>query len=168
MLLETKNLRIRQLTEDDTELIFAYSREESMKKWIPDQVYEDMDEAKEVVAFLMSMYNSEELAYPQVMAIELKDTGLLIGHVGLSEIDEGIEIGYAIAEAYQRNGYAREALTAFIPYAKLNYTLPTIHGIVKSRNIASYKTLERVGFTFLKEEDRNSHGSIYKRKVYTI
>ncbi|WP_353958623.1 GNAT family N-acetyltransferase [Sporolactobacillus laevolacticus] len=48
----------------------------------------------------------------------LKKTNTLIGHVGLSKISDGVEIGYAIGMDYQGNGYATESVGAFSIWAK--------------------------------------------------
>lgn len=114
-LITTDRLIIRNLCLEDIEAFYKFSREKSMKDWIPDQVYDDIEEAKEVLDFLMSKYSNDldNVSYPYVLALVLKDTNELIGHVGLSHIPEGIEIGYAIGEDYQKKGYATEAVQAF-------------------------------------------------------
>ncbi len=128
-----------------------------------------MEEAKEILEFLISKYanNSQNIHYPYVMGVEIKDTKILIGHVGLSEIAEGIEIGYAIGEAYQKNGYGSEAVKAYTDWAREQLNLSTIYGVVKSDNIASCKTLEKTGFLYQKEENRESLGRMYHRKIFT-
>lgn len=167
-LIATDRLIIRELCLDDLEAFYMFSRERSMKDWIPDQVYSDIEEANEVIEFLISKYTDDltKVGYPYVMALVLKDTDKLIGHVGLSAIPEGIEIGYAIGEHYQKKGYATEAVQVFTDWAKHHLNLDTIYAIVKSKNIGSCKTLEKTGFQFLKEEDRESFGVVYRQKVY--
>ncbi len=167
-LIITDRLIIREFSLEDTEDVYKLSQEEAMKKWIPDQVYDDMEVAKEILKFLISKYeyDSQNISYPYVMGIEIKDTKKLIGHVGLSEIAEGIEIGYAIGEAYQNNGYGSEAVQAYTDWAKEQLHLPTIYGVVKSDNIASCKTLEKAGFLYRKEANIESFGGMYQRKIF--
>lgn len=155
-LITTDRLIIRELCLEDLKAFYEFSREQSMKDWIPDQVYETMKQAQEVLDFLMSKYSNDldNVSYPYVLALVLKDTNELIGHVGLSHIPEGIEIGYAIGEDYQKKGYATEAVQAFTDWAKAHLNLDAIYAIVKSENIGSCKTLEKTGYQFLKEEDR--------------
>ncbi|WDV45710.1 GNAT family N-acetyltransferase [Clostridiaceae bacterium M8S5] len=162
-IITTDRLIVREFSLEDTEEVYKFSQEESLKKWMPDQVYEDIQVAKKVLEFLISKYTSnlENIDYPYVMGVELKDTKL-IGHVGLSKIKEGIEIGYAIGEDYQRKGYASEVVKAFAKWSKENLNLPVLYGVVKSDNIASCKTLEKAGFTYQNEEE------VYNRKIYTI
>src|SRR6056297_3570645 len=111
MSIETNNLAIRPFNSLDTEKVYQMSQEASMKAFLPDQVYESLEETKEVIEFLMSKYGHQSIVdqLPYVLGIELKENNELIGHVGLSRIDKGIEIGYAIEKKYQGHNFATEA-----------------------------------------------------------
>lgn len=167
-LLTTNRLIIREFKSDDLQTLYSLSQEQSMRDFLPDQVYETIDKAEETLDFLMSKYSNDlsKIGYPYVLALALKDTDELIGHVGLSKIQEGVEIGYAIAESYQRKGFATEAVTAFTDWAKTILSLDAIYAVVKSKNIGSCRILEKTGFEFIKEEDRESFGVMYKQKLY--
>lgn len=169
IIFESKRLIMRELNLADTRQIYEYSREESMKKGIPNQVYKSMREAKEIIDFLRLSYTvlSRHVRFPYVLGIEIKDTQQLIGHVGLSEIREGIEIGYAIGEKYQKNGYASEAICALVDWAKNVLKIPTLHAVVRHDNLGSCKALEKAGFIFQNEECRDTCGEICKRRIYT-
>ena len=52
-MIETKKLLLRPFTLNDTGKVFQMSLEDGMKKWIPDQVYDDENEAHEVLEFLI-------------------------------------------------------------------------------------------------------------------
>jgi len=163
-ILETERLIIREFTLKDTEIIYEFSQEEALKKWIPDQVYADLDEARETLEFLISKYKEKE--YPFVMAVVKKDTDELIGHIGLSVIKRGIEVGYGIGEKYQNKGYAREAVDAYTTWGKKEFSLDKIYGVVECENYASCKVLENSQFTFLEEDvvgefDKKKHRKIY-------
>ena len=47
-------ISLRRFTMDDTQKIFQMSKEESLGRFLPDQVYQDYDEASNVLAFLIS------------------------------------------------------------------------------------------------------------------
>ena len=96
--METKRLIIRDFSLSDAEVIFYFSQEESLKQWLPDQVYSNIDEAKETLEFMISKYPHKEL--PFVLAVVEKESNELVGHVGLSRIKQGIEIGYAIGKQH--------------------------------------------------------------------
>lgn len=70
-----------------------------------------------------------------------------IGYVQLVPMGENFEVGYHIAKEYTGNGYATEALTAFLSYMKIKMQLDKIYGICVSENIASKRVLEKSSFT---------------------
>lgn len=163
-----KRVFLRKFALTDTAKIFQMSIEEGMKHWIPDQVYQDENEAKEVLEFLISQYDSPEgpAAVPVVLGVCLQGTGELIGHAGLSPNGDEVEIGYAIEESKQKNGYASDAVAAFCKWAKTFYGLKHIMGIVASENAGSCRVLEKAGFEFIEEKERTMHGSLKLAKIY--
>lgn len=164
-ILETERLIIRHLQLDDAELIFSYSQEECTKKELPDEHFETMEDAIEALEFIINQYDK---GYPLVYALDLKESNYLIGHVSLSFIPDGNEIGYAIATAYQGNGLATELVKAFSPWAKDVFNLDMIYGVTKEENAASWKVLEKCGYQLQKEEIRKSFGGQYSVKIYTF
>src|SRR5215471_6296534 len=110
IMFETSRLLVRKLSINDSELLFKYGQEEITKKELPDEVFKNITETKETIEYFISNYNDK---YPLVYGIILKKNNIIIGHIGLSKIDKGIEIGYAIATEYQNNGYMSEILIPF-------------------------------------------------------
>ncbi|MEX1377811.1 MAG: GNAT family N-acetyltransferase [Eubacteriales bacterium] len=143
-MIKTQRLIIRKFNKDDAEDIFNLSQEKNFGKWLPDQVYNDIEQAEETLNMLISKYETE--GFPYVLAVVEEKTGDLIGHVGLSKIEQGTEVGYAIGTKYQKNGFAKEALGAFIEWSKAYFGLKEILGVVDEKNIASERVLEASGF----------------------
>ncbi|MCL2771931.1 MAG: GNAT family N-acetyltransferase [Oscillospiraceae bacterium] len=158
MLLETERLYLRKYTLDDVEKNYLYSQEESRKKGIPNEVYADIQASRKNVEFILSTYDKSD--FPYVYAVVLKNTGEYIGHVSLSEIPGGIEIGYAICEKHQGKGYATEIVKAYVAWGKKELALEKIYGEIYPDNSASKKVLENAGFTFIKNDIKNNF-SIY-------
>ncbi|TGA97686.1 N-acetyltransferase [Sporolactobacillus shoreae] len=167
-LVETERLRIRELALSDSSLIYKYSIEKTMQEELPDQVYESENEAREVIQFLTTKYRTSPQSYPLVYGVVLKTSNTLIGHVGLSEISAGIEIGYAIGMNFQGHGYATEAVGAFTEWARNSLEINTIYGIVKTSNKGSQKVLSNNHFIFKKEEFAKSFGGQYLNKVCVL
>ena len=117
--------------------------DEDNRRFVPDEVFETVEEAKETIEFLMSCYESGE--GPLVYPVLLKDD-TNVGYVQLVPIEEGYEVGYHIGKQYTKNGYATEALKAFLEYMKEEKKLEKVYGICVSENMASRKVLERCGF----------------------
>ena len=156
----TGRLILRPFTLKDTGKVFIMSIEDDMKKWIPDQVYADENEAREILGFLINCYTeADPTNKPFVLGIELKSTGELIGHAGLSPLNHGeVEIGYAVEEKYQGKGYATEAVRALSEYGLKHFGFKSVTGVVDSMNTASLKVLEKTGYRFVREEVRNAFG----------
>lgn len=63
-----------------------------------------------------------------------------------------IEIGLGIEEAFQRQGYAREALTGMWLWACEFPEVKTLRYTVSPDNIASIKVIEFFGFKYLGQQ----------------
>jgi RimJ/RimL family protein N-acetyltransferase len=88
------------------------------------------------------------------MVVQHKESGDVIGNCGLKVIDDRIpsfegspEIGWSIRADYWRQGYAMEAASACIDWAFNRLDLPHILSLTSSRNIASWKMMEKLGMT---------------------
>lgn len=96
-----------------------YHLEEEVKKWIPNESYVDMEETKEAINFYLDCVNKKHLPY--VLAVELKNTGELIGNTGINEVEGNpneVEIGYWICKKYSGKGYTTELLIAMTKFVK--------------------------------------------------
>jgi RimJ/RimL family protein N-acetyltransferase len=130
------------------------SQEEGMRVWLPSQVYRDEAHAASVLAFLISQYSvpADPKVGPYVLGVQLRSTGELVGHVGLSPLGEAVEVGFAIENSRQRKGIATEAVHAACHWASDMFSLETILGITAAQNVASQGVLLRAGFTRQKDE----------------
>ena len=122
--------------------------DEDNKRFVPDEVWNTVQEVQETLSFLISQYGSFEgpLVYPVIV----KETQDNIGYVQLCPIDDGKwEIGYHIAEKYTGNGYATEAVRAFLPVIAQQAGLSEVYGICLAENKASQAVMRKCGFTNL-------------------
>ena len=81
--------------------------------------------------------------------IALNSDDTIIGTSTLFHLDESnrrVEIGYALSRAHWGHGYAGEALCALLSFAFGELNLNRIEADVDPRNLASIRTLERLGF----------------------
>jgi [ribosomal protein S5]-alanine N-acetyltransferase len=162
-MISTSRLLLRSFSLDDVPKIFAMSLEEGMRRWIPDQVYRDEQHAEAVLRALIACTDQapEPAVRPYVLGVERKDDGSLIGHVGLSAARGSVEIGYAIEQRLQRQGFATEAVTAMCEWATAELLLPEVLGIVEVGNVHSCRVLEKAGFVKSGEDVRHaSDGSV--------
>lgn len=150
VLLETKRLKIVKLDLTFTESMQRLSIEKPMRDFIPDEVFETLDDAKKKIEFLIDVYNGEE--GPFVYPVILKSNNLHIGHVEAVKISaDKWEIGYHIGEQYKNNGYATEVIKAFTPFIMKKLNIKEIFGICLANNIGSRKVLEHCDYKLLEE-----------------
>ena len=143
MRIETERLLITEFNMAMAEDVHKNSLDEDNRRFVPDEVFETIEEAKETIDFLMSVYESGKgpLVYPVLLQDETN-----IGYVQLVPIKEGFEVGYHIGADYTGNGYATEALKAFLDYMMPGKGIDRVYGICVSENIASKRVLEKCGF----------------------
>lgn len=153
-MISTTRLLLRPFSLADVPKLFVMSGEAGMRRWIPDQVYSDEHHAEQVIRALIGHTDMgpDPRLRPYVLGVEHKDTGSLIGHVGLSPARGAVEIGYAIEEQRQGQGLATEAVTAAAQWAVTELGLPDVLGIVEAENAASCRVLEKAGFVRVGEE----------------
>ena len=143
-LIETERLTITEFTPDMAQAVHENSLDEDNRRFVPDEVFETVDEAAETIEFLMSQYDGSD--GPFVYPVLIKD-GANIGYVQAIPLDDGFwEIGFHVGEKYTKNGYATEAVKAFLPVIMNKLGIEKIKGICLSENIASRKVMEKCGF----------------------
>ena len=82
--------------------------------------------------------------------VTLKENGEVIGTVNVfaddSRVVDAMEIGYSIAHAHQRKGYAFEALSALLDLLQNELYLEMVTAGALPENVASEKLLMKLGF----------------------
>ena len=142
--LDTERLIITEYDESMIESVQKNSLDEDQRRFVPDEMLETMEEARKTVLWLIDCYNKE--GEPQVYPTLLKN-GENIGYVQAAPLgDNKWEIGYHIAKNHTGNGYATEAVKAFLPVIMKRLNISKILGIVDVENIASCTVLEKCGF----------------------
>lgn len=145
MKIETERLIITEFTTDMAQAVHENSLDEDNRRFVPDEVFETVDVALETIEFLMSCYGGSE--GPFVYPVLAKDGGINLGYVQLAPLDDGIwEIGYHIAKKYTGNGYATEAVKAFLSVMAEKIKAPEVYGICLAENVASIHVLNNCGF----------------------
>ena len=163
MKIETERLLITDFTHDMAQAVFENSLDEDNRRFVPDEVYENVDEARQTLAFLISQY--ERTDGPLVYPIIRKQDGSNIGYVQIVPIGyRKWEIGYHIAKDCTGNGYATEAVKAFLPVIANTLGIKEVYGICLSDNMTSKKVLDNCGFEMLFEGIGDYQGE--KRKMY--
>ena len=146
MNIKTSRLTIKTFSPDMAQSVYENSQDDDTRRFVPDEVYESAEEAREAIEFLMTRYDSADgpFVYPAIT----NDGGKNIGYVQLCQIDDGAwEIGYHIAKQFTGQGYATEAVKAFLPAMAQKLNIKEVYGICLVENTASVRVLEKCGFT---------------------
>ena len=160
-LLETDRLTITEFTPDMAQAVHMNSLDEDTRRFVPDEVFETVEEAAETIDFLSSQYGGAE--GPLVYPVLTKD-GANVGYVQAVPLDEGQwEVGYHIGGAYTKRGYATEAVSAFLPVIMQKLGIDKISGICVSENLASRRVMEKCGFRLEYEGEGEYQGE--KRNI---
>ena len=144
MRIETERLIVTEFTMDMAEAVHLNSLDEDNRRFVPDEVFETVEDAAETIEFLMGIYKNGD--GPLVYPVLLKD-GTYIGYVQAIPFDDGTwEVGYHIGASFAKQGYATEAAKAFLPVIMPKLGITRIAGICLADNKASVKVMERCGF----------------------
>jgi RimJ/RimL family protein N-acetyltransferase len=147
VIIETVRLLIRSLRDDDLVDLVALINNWEVARWVSSvpHPYSEAD-GREWIALVRQDHATGR---PRRFAIALKETGRLIGGVGLdgSTGDESDEpsLGYWLGQPYWGKGYGPEAVAAVIDYGFRNLGLATIRAYTDPSNAASQKVLLHCG-----------------------
>lgn len=144
MNIKSERLIITEFDMSMAESVHKESLDEDNRRFVPDEVFETLEDAVETVDYLINCYTSGE--GPLVYPVLLKDS-TYIGYVQAIPFDDDTwEVGYHIGSSYTKKGYATEALSAFLPVIMKQICIDEIMGICVADNLASVKVMERCGF----------------------
>ncbi len=171
-LFETKRLAVRPFIEEDAPKLYENHLDDEVRKWFPNELYADPQEALEAIRFYNACVRDGSL--PFVLGAVLKETGELIGDTGISQVEGKpgeTEIGYCIGRQYRGQGLATELLCAASDFVAARFGVRVIYGRVVHGNWASARVLEKGGYQFAKEEfgaEDDPYGSgmlVYKKEL---
>lgn len=145
MRIETERLIIVEFTADMARDVHANSLDGDNRRFVPDEVFETVEAAREAVETLVAQYGHAD--GPQAYAVLTKADGRNIGYVQMVPMGDGRwEIGYHIARPYVGRGYATEAVAAFLPEMAKRLGISEVQGICLKENAASRRVLIKCGF----------------------
>ena len=157
MQIKTEHLTITTFSLDMAQSVYENSQVDDTRRFVPDEVYDSVEEARAAIEFLISRYNSAD--GPFVYPIITNDDGKNIGYIQLCQIDDGFwEIGYHIAKQFTGQGYATEAVKAFLPAMAQKLNLNEVYGICLAENLASIRVMEKCGFVQVYQGSGNYQG----------
>ncbi len=152
-ILETERLFLRTWSVEDAEAGFRiWSDAEVMRYVGTGQPNADVEQTR---AWLGRMIAHQEKHGFCFWAIVDKESDRLIGSCGIAyQLDGGppIEFGYTLARDFWGRGLATEAARAALCYIFTQTNVTEISASVDSRNVASRRVLEKIGFIYQRTE----------------
>ncbi len=143
--LKTHRLTIRALSEADLDTFTHYRAQSEIAKF---QSWSDFTYSDALGLFQKMDYTSfGKIGEWYQLAITDSNSDLLLGDLAIHFIDDDqIEIGFTIALEHQNKGIAKEAVTGLLDYLFNTLNKHRIIATTDTRNIASYRLLESLGF----------------------
>jgi len=148
MLMQTPRLLIRNFKDADLVSFVAYRNEPEVAKyqgWKPPYT-EEM--GLKFIHQMKDMNAPKQGSWIQ-FALALKKTDELIGDLGVFIKQTDIRqatIGFSIAKGQWRKGFATEAISQILDYLYVDLDLHRVVADCDEENVASYRTMEKLGF----------------------
>ncbi len=142
--LETSRLRLRLFTHDDVQIMFRLNSDPDIIKYA-DTPAKDLQEAQQrLEEGPLSDY--EKYGYGR-FAVELKETGKVIGFCGIKYLPEINlpEVGYRYLTQYWGQGIGTEAAKVCVDFARDDLKIKKLVALIMPENIASIKLVEKLG-----------------------
>lgn len=145
--LRTQRLTLRPFLRGDVDAVFAYRRREDVARYLFD-VALSKEECALAVQQRIGQVALEAEGDKIILAVELRQTGALIGEVSLisrSIDDRQAEAGWIFDPEYQGQGYATEAAEAIFDLAFGPGDMHRVAARCDVRNEPSWRLMERLG-----------------------
>jgi [ribosomal protein S5]-alanine N-acetyltransferase len=146
LFLPAARVTLRRFSAADAGALFElFSHPEVMRYWSRPAMT-DPAEADELIRQILADYATGE-SLPLV--IERNSDRGFIGNCTLHHFHKAsrrAEIGYSLAHHHWKKGYMHESLRALVAYAFGRLGLNRLEADIDPRNVASARTLERLGF----------------------
>ncbi|MEK4231244.1 GNAT family N-acetyltransferase [Solibacillus sp. FSL H8-0538] len=144
--LETERLKLREITKDDAQCIFACFSNNNVTRFYGEETILNLKQAEKFVDFFSKNFNEKRGIR---WGIEIKGIKGMIGSIGFnawSPKHKRAEIGYEIYPDHWRKGYTLEALSKVLSYGFVAMDLTRIGAVVFIENEASNNLLTKIGF----------------------
>jgi RimJ/RimL family protein N-acetyltransferase len=144
-IMDTARLTIRETTIADVDEFYRIYSDPLITRHI-DPLFLDVNKEKSYAAeYIRKIYRFYGYG---LWTVALRETGEVIGRAGINwrQGYPDPELGFVIARAHQRRGYAEEALRAIIDYAQAELEFVCLQVLIRPDNAASLALCEKLGF----------------------
>lgn len=151
--IETSRLWLRDWKEEDIPSFVQMNSDDRVMEFFLHKLTE-----AETIAFYHRIQKEFEDCGYGLYAVESKETGNFLGFVGFHNIPfqvdtPGVEIGWRLCRDAWGKGYATEAASACLDYARNNLPFKTVYSFTAVPNKRSARVMQKIGMHFEKEFD---------------
>ncbi len=147
--IESDHLVLRRFRVSDVQEAFStWMSDPEVSLFMRWQPHRDLQETRAALEGWISQYSNP--AFYQ-WAITLKETGALLGAIGLftvSEADRCADVGYCIGQRYWGQGHTSEALSAVIYFAFSQVGYNRVEAYHAVDNPGSGRVMEKAGMSY--------------------
>jgi len=161
---ETERLQVRHLTPADLDDLAALCADPVAMQYMDDGSTLDRATCAKWIDVCQQKY--AERGYGTSGVFE-RESGAFVGFCGVIRAPENDfdEIIYALAQPYWGRGYATEVAVRMLDYVFDVSELDTIYATIDSKNAVSLRMMDKLGFSFVRDEVEDD-GAITKVYVY--
>lgn len=145
-IIETERLVLRTWKQDDADAYFQINQDPKVIEFLPGSLT-----MKQVNDFIPAVNSHGNKHGYTLWAVELKETGELMGFIGLNYTDweshftPAVEVGWRLGSQYWGRGFATEGAEASLDYGFKQCDLKEIVSFTVPANIRSIRVMEKIG-----------------------
>ena len=141
--LETEHLIMRNVAENDAEIMYDYRNNEICARYQRGQTKDFPG-----IAHLIEQHKNDFLSVDgtALIAVALKGQDEMVGEIVVMPNDGTISLGYTFSYKHHRKGYAFEALTVLIEHLHKRYPEWDFICFTEKENIPSMNLLKKLGY----------------------
>lgn len=146
VIIETPRMLLRTWKPEDSEAYYRINQDPQVIEHLKGPI-----SMEQVGAFISAAIDEQHKRGYTVWAAELKETGQLMGFIGLhyvtwkSHFTPAVEIAWRLGSQFWGKGYATEGARASLHYAFMNCNLKKIVSFTVPENTRSSHVMEKIG-----------------------
>ena len=167
--LETDRLRLKNISSEDVDFIFAQFSNDEVNRYLFDA--EPVIEVRGADEIIADYTQPEPRGWHRWILVRKSD-GAKLGTCGFHKWDKAIghcDVGYDLYPDFWGKGYMSEAMQAILVFAKSEMRVKYVNAGIYPENHRSIQLAEKLGFVFNgKMADEVFRGQIYSHKILTL
>lgn len=169
-ILESTRLRLRRISSDDLEDVFAYASDPEVTRYVAWDAHKTSEDSRSFITWALERYTAGEVG---PWGVVVKENGRLIGTCGYANwfvTHRRAEIGFAIGRPYWNQGFTTEAVREVLRFGFERMKLNRIQARCEVENAPSERVMQKVGMTFegVLRDEMFVRGRYRNLKMYSI